>query len=39
MAVVLLGVSHEGSDLDLVVRNPFDLETPIENLFTNKAVV
>ena len=25
------GVSHEGSDLDLVVRNPFNLEAPIEN--------
>lgn len=25
------GVSHEGSDLDLVVRNPFNVDTPIEN--------
>ena len=25
------GLSHEGSDLDLVVRNPSNLETPIEN--------
>jgi predicted nucleotidyltransferase len=30
------GASHDGSDLDLVVRNPSDLNAPIDEIFEVK---